>query len=263
MTHVLLDPVFQYWSAPWISAAPRASAHWHKWLRVIQATANLVGKTVPCPATPSIALLTHRELHHAHRLDICPGISSPELHYVCTAESLIVEGRAQEARGGSLPQGSVPYDPWSLSQDSAKVAPDSDVVGPASGVAWSAPRQFSMQDLKRLRIFVVGDSSCSAYEKSGACYDLEEMFREMGWDIIFEARRGEGPPQWAGLLRSYVELHKEFLVRDGAGGLQFPPGVHSFGRRQSKQYALEGRRLRRAVRRRHPDGIRPRQHRLL
>ena len=134
-----------------------------------------------------------------------------------------MEGRAQEARGGSLPQGSVPYDPWSLSQDSAKVAPDSDVVGPASGVAWPAPRQFTMRDLKQLRIVVIGDSSCSAYDKSGACYDLEEMFREVGWEIIFEARRGEGPPQWAGLLRSYVELHKEFLVRDGAGGLQFPP----------------------------------------
>ena len=125
--------------------------------------------------------------------------------------------------GGSLPQGSASTDPWSLSQDSAKAAPDSDIVGPASGVAWPAPRQWTMRDLKQLRLFVVGDSSLCAHDASGHWYDLEDMFKALGWNIIFEARRGEGPPQWAGLLRSYVEVNKEFLIRDGAGGLQFPP----------------------------------------
>ena len=149
------------------------------------------------------------------------GITGPELHYVCVAEALMVEGKAQKSQGGSLPEGSSHQ--GSLPKGSCPDL-DNDIVGPASGVAWPAPRQFTMADLKGLNVLVVGDSGLFGYDKSGSRYDLEIMFHDVGWkNLLWEARAGEGPPQWAQLLRAYVEVHKEYLVRDGAGGLQLPP----------------------------------------
>merc|ERR1711893_78677 len=88
---VASDPKFTWWPSPEYPESPRATKWMAWWYRVIKLQAELLGFKCSRPLGPDEALDLHRRMQMRHKLDVCPGMVTPEYMYVGLVEQYAAE----------------------------------------------------------------------------------------------------------------------------------------------------------------------------